>query len=363
MNIHLIIEGILLVIAGVFAVGFLRFRRQSMRDKERLDDLVTLIGTEQELGSMLTHEDLFRVTAEMARNFFQASTVVLYIKDSSGIMKPRACEGACGTFKDYDPAVAKTLFNQVVKEKSPRSFLLSKALFNDPEEILPKPDIPHSAMAAPVIFEGAILGLLFVAGPEKAYDLDSLKLFTVLANQTAVSLRNIQLEEKSSTMAVTDPVSGLFAYHHLEEVLEKEFHRCKIGNLPISLIVLDLDDFKSINENYGYESGDALFKQIGAVLKTVTRNTDSAFRYGGDEFLVLLPETNRIGGVLVAERIRQTVADYEFVLGSKIVRVTVTGGVSAFPDGVDTKKELVFSAEEALAKARKEGKNKIAVSA
>lgn len=354
-------EGVLAFLAGFLTFVFLRFRRMAIRDHARLNDLITLIGTEQELGSMLTHDDLFRVTVEMAKNFFSADTVVLYLKDSAGWMKSRACEGSCGTFKDYDPASTETFLNQIINRKMPKIFILSKKFFKEKEEVLPALDSPRTAMAAPLVFEGQTLGLLFTAGRHH-YDTDSLKLFIVLANQTAIAVRNIQLEEKSSTLAKTDPVSGLYAHHYIDEVLEREFHRCKTANLPISLLVLDIDDFKTVNENFGYEGGDSLFKQMGAVLKTVTRNTDFAFRYGGDEFLVLLPETNRIGGVLVAERIRQTVADYEFVIGSKIVHTTLTGAVSSYPDGADTWKELVALAEEALAKTRKETKNKIGLS-
>ncbi|MCL4513158.1 MAG: GGDEF domain-containing protein, partial [Candidatus Eremiobacteraeota bacterium] len=133
----------------------------------------------------------------------------------------------------------------------------------------------------------------------------------------------------------------------------------KYNNLPLSTIILDVDHFKVVNDTYGHPQGDALLRQLGAVIKTVTRASDIVCRYGGDEFMIILPETNRIGAVLVAERVRQTVEEYEFVLGSKIVHITISGGVASFPEDIETKKDLIDKTDQALYKSKQSGRNKI----
>jgi diguanylate cyclase (GGDEF)-like protein len=160
-------------------------------------------------------------------------------------------------------------------------------------------------------------------------------------------------------MAITDIVSGLYTHGYMQDALEREFRRCKYENLPLSTIILDVDHFKIVNDTYGHPQGDALLRQLGAVIKTVTRSSDIVCRYGGDEFMVILPETNRIGTVLVAERIRQAVEEYEFVLGSKIVHITISGGVASFPEDITTKKELIDKTDQALYQSKQGGRNKI----
>ncbi|MBM3465710.1 MAG: GGDEF domain-containing protein [Armatimonadetes bacterium] len=124
-------------------------------------------------------------------------------------------------------------------------------------------------------------------------------------------------------------------------------------------MILDVDFFKKINDHHGHPQGDALLRQLGGILRESTGAHDVLCRYGGDEFTVTMPGTNRIGALVIAERIREGIEQYEFVLGGQIVHVTVSGGVASFPEDADTSKELVERADQAMFQAKQRGRNKV----
>lgn len=353
---------VLLINLLVATIGLLK--SESRKQADKMNSLVSLLEVGQQLGSTLTYDHVFNLTFQVARNLFSSNTCAIFLKDGDGIMKLRGVESPYPKlFHDFDPKVAKSTLAQMIAEKRPESFDDIADLSEEEEQIIPKAKTIRAGMAAPLVSEGESLGIIFVAGNTPgAYDGDALKLFTILANQTTISVRNVQLHEKTATMAITDSVSGLFTHGYMQEALEREFRRCKYANLPISTIILDVDHFKIVNDTYGHPQGDALLRQLGSVIKTVTRGTDIVCRYGGDEFMIILPETNRIGAVLVAERVRQTVEEYEFVLGSKIVHITISGGVASFPEDIETKKDLIDKTDQALYKSKNAGRNKISFS-
>ncbi len=338
------------------------FKAASQEQEKKMDALISLIEAGQQLGSTLTYEHVFQLTFTMTKNLFNASTTAVYLKDSDEIMKVRAIESPYAKmFSDFDPKSAKTILGKLIHQKTSEIIPDLEQIPESEEQVLPRTARSlRSCMTVPLIFETEVIGLLFVgSSAPRVYNGESLKLFSVLANQAAISLRNVQLHEKTATMAITDSVSGLYTHGYMQEALEREFRRCKYNNLPLSTIILDVDHFKVVNDTYGHPQGDALLRQLGAVIKTVTRASDIVCRYGGDEFMIILPETNRIGAVLVAERVRQTVEEYEFVLGSKIVHITISGGVASFPEDIETKKDLIDKTDQALYKSKQSGRNKI----
>ena len=160
-----------------------------------------------------------------------------------------------------------------------------------------------------------------------------------------------------------DEMTGLANYRACHETLERETERAKRYNRPLSIMMIDIDDFKLCNDTYGHLAGDSAMVQIAGLIKKQTRASDVATRYGGEEFMVILPETAIDEASAVAERIRESIAQHQFLSdeGLPMAPLSVTIGLSALPDHASTKKDLIRTADIALYKGKTMGKNRVVV--
>lgn len=157
----------------------------------------------------------------------------------------------------------------------------------------------------------------------------------------------------------TDALTSLYNRRHLERYLAEEIRRAGRYNRQISLAMIDIDDFKKYNDAYGHQAGDTLIKDMAAIMKKCTRKTDRLIRYGGEEFLVILPETDKQSARAFAEKIRLEVALHNFLLpsGSRSRKMTVSIGVASFPDDGNTVNTIIGKADSLLYTAKSKGKN------
>jgi len=160
-----------------------------------------------------------------------------------------------------------------------------------------------------------------------------------------------------------DEMTGLANYRSCQETLEKEIERATRYCRPLSMMMIDIDNFKCCNDTYGHLAGDAAMMQIAGLIKKQTRTSDFVARYGGEEFMVIMPETEINEASLVAERIREAIEQHPFVSeeGSPMASLSVTIGLSSVPDRASTKKDLIRTADIALYKGKTSGKNKVVV--
>ena len=160
-----------------------------------------------------------------------------------------------------------------------------------------------------------------------------------------------------------DEMTGLANYRSCQETLENETERAKRYSRLLSIMMIDIDDFKCCNDTYGHLAGDAAMMQIAGLIKKQTRTSDFVARYGGEEFMVILPETTIEEASFVAERIREAIEQHPFVSeeGVPIASLSVTIGLSSLPDRASTKKDLIRTADIALYKGKVSGKNKVVV--
>lgn len=168
----------------------------------------------------------------------------------------------------------------------------------------------------------------------------------------------IAIYERTQRSAVTDGLTGLFNHVHLVAGLGRELRRSRRSGLKTSLVILDLDDFKRVNDTRGHLEGDRVLRQAADVLRRNLRDVDLAARYGGEEFAVLLPDTPRMGAFVVAERVRRAI-ERHFQRRNGGPRVTVSGGVATFPDDADDVEPLLRRADEGLYRSKAAGKNRI----
>jgi diguanylate cyclase (GGDEF)-like protein len=170
-----------------------------------------------------------------------------------------------------------------------------------------------------------------------------------------------QDQEELRTLSITDGLTGLYNRTHFLEVLAGEAGRAARSKRPFSVAMIDADHFKEFNDTLGHQAGDALLKTIGTILRESLRSMDCASRYGGDEFIVLLPEVTREGAVEAVERIRERVIAARFGGKTSVAAVTVSIGVASFPEHGETPDAIIASADGALYDAKRNGRNQVVV--
>jgi diguanylate cyclase (GGDEF)-like protein len=219
----------------------------------------------------------------------------------------------------------------------------------------------RSVLAVPLISRGNSLGVIELVADEgtPGFDQDSLQMLTQVADYAAIAIDNARNFRRVEELTLSDEHTGLGNTRAMRNLLKREVARAERFVRPVSLLFLDLDEFKKVNDNRGHLVGSALLRQVGARLLDCIRVVDSAFRYGGDEFAVVLLETGPTGAQHVAQRIVERMRT-PFDLGSgEAVMVTCSVGVAAFPDHATTAAGLLDAADKAMYRAKNAGRNQV----
>lgn len=181
-----------------------------------------------------------------------------------------------------------------------------------------------------------------------------------LFNFAFQAFQSLVLHEEIARLAVTDGLTGLYNHRAFQEKLSEETNRAERYFKTFSLIMLDIDHFKSFNDIYGHQTGDFALKEISKIIRNELRTVDFPTRYGGEEFILILPETSVDGALIVAERIRRAVAEYQFMSESgERLLLTVSAGVACYPDDATPKEDLIKKADQALYFAKDRGRNTV----
>lgn len=217
-----------------------------------------------------------------------------------------------------------------------------------------------SLLCVPLIAKGEVIGVINITNKKhnRLFNQKDLDFITSLANQAAIAIDNAKLYE----LATKDGMTKLYIYRHFCTLLENELRRCERYNRNVSLMMLDIDNFKQINDTWGHLSGDMILKSLASTLQDTIRKIDIPARYGGEEFVVILPETDKEDACIIADRIRENISKIAVkVTDDESVSPTVSIGVAHFTtDGRDVK-ELINSADMAMYYAKKHGKNMVAI--
>ena len=222
-----------------------------------------------------------------------------------------------------------------------------------------------SIIVAPLRGGVRVQGLLALGRTElHPFNELDLELLQTLAFQLTSVLERALLLSDLERLAVTDGLTGLYNYRHFQERYREEVNLCRRYQHPLAVMLIDLDGFKQVNDTYGHLEGDYLLVQLADVLRSVLRNTELIARYGGDEFVVLMPSTNLQGGVAAANRVLQAARKTQFLdtLGEPRFRITLSIGVAAYPNSTQNPVELLEKADEALEIAKRSGRNRVVAS-
>jgi diguanylate cyclase (GGDEF)-like protein len=208
--------------------------------------------------------------------------------------------------------------------------------------------------------DARVSGVVSVARRDRPFTVAERELFHYLAEQAAVSIENVGLHETVERQAVTDELTGLFNRRRFQEAMATEVERSKRFGQPVGLVLLDLDDFKNVNDTYGHQQGDLVLREVARVLRETSREIDEPARYGGEELAVVLPGTDLEGAYNLAERVRAGIEELALPLldGDGVLSVTASFGVATLPGSADDMRDLVAAADEALYRAKRAGKNR-----
>jgi len=187
------------------------------------------------------------------------------------------------------------------------------------------------------------------------------QLLEVSAAQVSIALENLYAREQVARLAITDDLTGIYNKRQFRTTLKYEFDRARIYAEPLSLIMLDIDHFKKVNDTHGHSYGDIVLSELCGVVRQQIRPTDTFARYGGEEFAVILPHTDRTGAVSLAERIRRSVELNEIPPpdDGAAYKITISLGVGVFDEGLATPDDLVATADRHLYRSKNTGRNRV----
>jgi diguanylate cyclase (GGDEF)-like protein len=210
---------------------------------------------------------------------------------------------------------------------------------------------------APIIWASEFLGVVFVFSDQAFYESD-LKILELFSAHAAAAIRNARLHQQLSQMAVTDPLTGIYNRRYFFEIAEKEFREAVRYKRPLSVVMFDLDYFKKINDTFGHARGDEILRAVVHRCVENVRQADTIGRYGGEEFVIILPETGPDQGFALIERLRQNLASSPVDTDSTPALVTASFGIASLKPGVRDLLSLLNRADIALYHAKQSGRNR-----
>ncbi len=328
----------------------------------------------------LTLDQVLRRVAGILGNAGGFDAIAVYILETAtGLLHPRAIIGVDETeaermratplaLADYLPLmqpemrVSRSFLFDHRKHEMPRGSVLDVALSvpEMPQDWRPGQWHPMDSLTIPLdLGQGQTLGLISLDRPRnRRYpDLATIRALELFADQCAAAISRAQLHSHMEELASTDPLTGLHNRRALAETITSDLARADRGGHPYSLLFCDLDHFKAVNDRWGHTVGDQVLQQVAAVLRQRLRRGDFAARYGGDEFVVLLPDTCQAAAALVAEELRQRVSD-----APTPRPITVSIGAAQAAPGASDWAELVAMADSAMYLAKTNGRNRVGTS-
>ncbi|MFH1825322.1 MAG: diguanylate cyclase [Candidatus Firestonebacteria bacterium] len=323
----------------------------------RVRDISTLLNSAKELNFSLDIEGIGSVILYTSKEHINASSAILFLllNEEETTLYFNLATGYSNKI-DITFNIKDNFCNYLIKSKKVEKFSNIKTNCNDLESIKKLEEL-NCEICAPLVFKERLSGILII-GSSKAYlpyqDSD-LEFLSALINIATVALESSYLH----ILSITDGLTKAYLRRYFTFRLEEEVERVKRYGGGISLLMIDLDHFKKVNDTYGHQAGDKILVEFVEIVRGISRATDSVARYGGEEFAIVATETSLEGAKMYADRIRVITEKHLFDIGSLKINITISIGVAGFPRDAETTQDLIKRADEALYRAKKSGRNQV----
>lgn len=215
-----------------------------------------------------------------------------------------------------------------------------------------------SLLCVPMIHHEEVLGVLNFQRPHPdSFTSEEIEVLTAIADQASLAVKNARLHEETVALAITDPLTGIPNRRHLFSRLDMEIARANRFGNQLSVLMVDIDHFKSFNDAAGHRAGDGVLRQVAALMKGMIRKVDTIGRYGGEEFLLILPQVTKVEAIEVAEKLRRAIAANPFEPARSASKITVSVGIANLPVDATVQEKLVDCADAALYASKRAGRN------
>ena len=320
--------------------------------------LETIYETSRELAQILDVENVVDKVLHIARSVLNYPVCEIYTWDSVSktlMLKGRVDPEQSARFQEPRRVQLNDSLRRVIEKRE-----VVRVIDRHAGRTIIDGHPYRSQLMVPMISEGKVVGLLSAESPNvNAFGSKEESVLSILAASTALALVNADLHEKLEKLVIKDELTGLFNYRHFRSRLEDERRRAVRYSQPLSLLMVDIDWFKRLNDQHGHEIGNMALQHLSRVIESCVREVDVVARYGGEEFIVILPQTGLDEAQTIAERIRRTVEELKIIAapGAPPITLTVSVGVTCYPDNGRSENYLVDSVDQALYRAKGAGKN------
>jgi len=341
------------------------------RDKSENGRRISQLQTFSEIGkavtSSLDRDAILKIVMEKIRRLLHPGNWSLLLADEeTGDLKFEIAVGR-GSKKLLGMTIGpgEGVAGWVAREKRP---LLVNDVSSDPRFSKRADSITRyrtrSIICVPLMAKDKCLGVIELINRPKTKEFteEDLLLLTALAGYSAIAIENASYFKKIQELTITDDLTGLYNSRHLHARLDEELARARRFKSPVSMIFIDLDYFKNVNDQYGHLFGSKVLKEVATLLRQSIRAIDMAFRYGGDEFIILMPKTGKKNARLVAGKLRKAIRGHTFLSEDGLDhRLTASFGVAAFPDDAGDKTTLLHMADNAMYRVKNKTRDGVAV--
>jgi diguanylate cyclase (GGDEF)-like protein len=338
------------------------FRKENQSNEKKLRQVEHLYDVIKEAGGTLNVQEMIELTREFTERMFDLPHFILAVLSEDGKRYEVRVASGCdeSSFRAFEVDLeGENLVALLGREKN----LMYVPSLREKEAYQPLRNLTVSSfLLLPFLVQDRVIGFLCSFSQNEDFlDEEKLSNLQVFGNQISIGLQKSLLYEKVQKLSITDGLTKLYSHRHFRERLQEELVLAGRYSSPLSLLMMDIDHFKQYNDNYGHVAGDHVLMQVAKTLREHSEASHLAARYGGEEMVLVAPETTKEQGAELAERIRSAVEGSQISVGKEVTLVKVSIGVATFPQDAQTGVDLIAKADQALYAAKARGRNQVVV--